>query len=206
VCVALTERADEAAQMSKVVKLLSQSVELPLVIDSTETDVIRAALEVCPGRPIVNSINLENGRKRCDAILPLCRDYGAAVIALTIDEAGMAKTRERKLEIARRIYDIAINEYGLRPDALIFDALTFTLATGSEEFANSAIETLEGIRAIKRKLAGVLCSLGVSNLSFGLSPALRGPLDAVFLYHAVAAGLDMAIVNPKTSSVLSSAC
>ncbi len=197
VCVALTERADEAAQMSKVVKLLSQSVELPLVIDSTETDVIRAALEVCPGRPIVNSINLENGRKRCDAILPLCRDCGAAVIALTIDEAGMAKTRERKLEIARRIYDIAINEYGLRPDALIFDALTFTLATGSEEFANSAIETLEGIRAIKRELAGVLCSLGVSNLSFGLGPALRGPLNAVFLYHAVAAGLDMAIVNPK---------
>ena len=197
VCVALTERADEAAQMSKVVKLLSQSVELPLVIDSTETDVIRAALEVCPGRPIVNSINLENGRKRCDAILPLCRDYGAAVIALTIDEAGMAKTRARKLEIAQRIYDIAVNEYGLRPDALIFDALTFTLATGSEEFANSAIETLDGIRAIKRELAGVLCSLGVSNLSFGLSPALRGPLNAVFLYHAVAAGLDMAIVNPK---------
>jgi 5-methyltetrahydrofolate--homocysteine methyltransferase len=204
VCVALTERADEAAQMSKVVKLLSQSVELPLVIDSTEADVLRAALETCPGRPIVNSINLENGRKRCDAVLPLCRDYGAAVIALTIDEAGMAKTRERKLEIARRIYDIAVNEYGLRPDALIFDALTFTLATGDAEFANSAIETLEGIRAIKRELSpkgdhipGVLCSLGVSNLSFGLSGPARGPLNAVFLYHAVAAGLDMAIVNPK---------
>ena len=204
VCVALTERADESAQMQKVVKLLSQSVELPLVIDSTEADVIRAALEVCPGRPIINSINLENGRQRCDAVLPLCRDYGAAVIALTIDEAGMAKTRERKLEIARRIYDIAVNEYGLRPDALIFDALTFTLATGDAEFANSAIETLEGIRAIKRELSpkgelasGVLCSLGVSNLSFGLSGAARGPLNAVFLYHAVAAGLDMAIVNPK---------
>ena len=197
VCVALTERADEAAQMQKVVKLLSQTTELPLVIDSTEADVLRAALEVCPGRPIVNSINLENGRKRCDTVLPLCRDYGAAVIALTIDEAGMAKTRERKLEIAKRIYDIAVNEYGLRPDALIFDALTFTLATGDTEFANSAIETLEGIRAIRRELSGVLCSLGVSNLSFGLSPAARGPLNAVFLYHAVAAGLDMAIVNPK---------
>lgn len=202
VCVALTERPDESAQMLKVVKLLSQSVELPLVIDSTEADVIRAALEICPGRPIVNSINLENGRKRCDAILPLCRDYGAAVIALTIDEAGMAKTAQRKLEIARRIYDIAVGEYGLRPDALIFDALTFTLATGDAEFANSAIETLDGIRAIKRELSpqgrpGVLCSLGVSNLSFGLSGAARGPLNAVFLYHAVAAGLDMAIVNPK---------
>jgi 5-methyltetrahydrofolate--homocysteine methyltransferase len=197
VCVALTERADEAAQMKKVVKLLSQSVELPLVIDSTEADVLRAALEVCPGRPIINSINLENGRKRCDAVLPLCRDYGAAVIALTIDESGMAKTTQRKLEIARRIYDIAVSEYGLRPDALIFDALTFTLATGDAEFADSAIETLEGIRAIKRELPGVLCSLGVSNLSFGLSGAARGPLNAVFLYHAVAAGLDMAIVNPK---------
>jgi len=197
VCVALTERADEAAMMQKVVKLLSQSVELPLVIDSTEADVLRAALEVCPGRPIINSINLENGRKRCDAVLPLCRDYGAAVIALTIDEAGMAKTRGRKLDVARRIYDIAVNEYGLRPDALIFDALTFTLATGDAEFANSAVETLEGLRAIKRELPGVLCSLGVSNLSFGLSGAARGPLNAVFLYHAVAAGLDMAIVNPK---------
>ena len=197
VCVALTERADEAAQMSKVVKLLSQSVELPLVLDSTEADVIRAALEVCPGRPIINSINLENGRKRCDAILPLYRDYGAAVIALTIDEAGMAKTAQRKLDIARRIYDIAANEYGLEPDALIFDALTFTLATGDAEFANSAVETLDGIRAIKRELPRVLCSLGVSNLSFGLSGAARGPLNAVFLYHAVAAGLDMAIVNPK---------
>jgi len=197
VCVALTERADESAQMSKVVKLLSQSVEPPLVIDSTEADVIRAALEVCPGRPIINSINLENGRKRCDAVLPLCRDYGAAVIALTIDEAGMAKTAQRKLEIAKRIYDIAVSEYSLRPDALIFDALTFTLATGDAEFVDSTIETLEGIRSIKHELPGVLCSLGVSNLSFGLNGAARGPLNAVFLYHAVAAGLDMAIVNPK---------
>ncbi len=105
--------------------------------------------------------------------------------------------RGRKLEIAKRIYHIAVNEYGLRPDALIFDALTFTLATGDAEFANSAVETLEGIRAIKHELPGVLCSLGVSNVSFGLSGAARGPLNAVFLYHAVAAGLDMAIVNPK---------
>jgi 5-methyltetrahydrofolate--homocysteine methyltransferase len=197
VCVALTERADESAQMQKVVKLLSQSVELPLVIDSTEPEVIRAALEVCPGRPIVNSINLEDGRQRCDKVLRLCRDYGAAVIALTIDEAGMARTRLRKLEVARRIYDIAVNEYALRPDALIFDVLTFTLATGDAEFTTSAVETLEGIRAVKQDLPGVLCTLGVSNISFGLSAAARRPLNAVFLYHAVAAGLDMAIVNPK---------
>lgn len=197
VCVALTERADEAAQMQKVVKLLSQSIELPLVIDSTEADVIRAALEVYPGRPIINSINLENGRKQCDTVLSLCRDFGAAVIALTIDEDGMAKTRERKLTIARRIYGMAINEYDLRPEALIFDALVFALAMGDVEFINSAVETLEGIRSIKRDLPGVLCSLGVSNISFGLSGTARRPLNAVFLYHALAAGLDIAMVNPK---------
>jgi 5-methyltetrahydrofolate--homocysteine methyltransferase len=197
VCVALTERADESAQMQRVVKLLSQSVELPLVIDSTEPEVIRAALEVCPGRPIVNSINLEDGRKRCDTVLTLCRDYGAAVIALTIDEAGMARTRQRKLEVAQRIYDIAVNDHALRPDALIFDVLTFTLATGDAEFTTSAIETLEGIRAVKQELPGVLCTLGVSNVSFGLSAAARRPLNAVFLYHATAAGLDMAIINPR---------
>jgi 5-methyltetrahydrofolate--homocysteine methyltransferase len=197
VCVALTERPDESAQMQKLVKLLSQSVELPLVIDSTEPEVIRAALEVCPGRPIVNSINLENGRKRCDTVLTLCRDYGAAVIALTIDEAGMARTRQHKLEVARRIYDIAVNDHALRPDALIFDVLTFTLATGDAEFTTSAIETLEGIRALKQELPGVLCTLGVSNVSFGLSAVARRPLNAVFLYHAIAAGLDMAIINPR---------
>jgi 5-methyltetrahydrofolate--homocysteine methyltransferase len=197
VCVALTERPDEAAQMQKVIRLLSQTVELPLVLDSTELEVIRGGLEVCSGRPIINSINLEDGRRRCDAVLPFCRDYGAAVIALTIDEAGMARTRERKLQVARRLYDLAVNEYALRPDALIVDPLTFTLATGDAEFVLSAVETLEGISTIKREIPGVLCSLGISNVSFGLSPAARAPLNAVFLYHAVAAGLDLAIINPR---------
>jgi 5-methyltetrahydrofolate--homocysteine methyltransferase len=137
VCVALTERADEAEQMSKVVKLLSMSVETPLVIDSTEANVIEAALEHIPGRGIVNSINMENGRKRIDAVVPLVRKHGAAVIALTIDEIGMAKTRERKLEVARKIYDIVVGEYGLSPEDLIYDALTFTLATGDAEWIDS---------------------------------------------------------------------
>jgi len=197
VCVALTERADEAAQMQKVVKLLSMGVEAPLMIDSTEADVLEAALSIYPGRGIINSINLENGRERVDTVLPITARYGAAVVALTIDEVGMAKTAERKLEIARQIHDIAVNEYGLPPDALIFDALTFTLATGDPEFANSAIETLEGIKRIKSELPGVLTNLGVSNLSFGLGKAARYVLNSVFLYHAVDAGLDMAIVNPK---------
>ncbi len=197
ICVALTERADEAQQMQTVVKLLAQTVELPLVLDSTEVDVIQAALEVCPGRPLINSINLENGRARADAVLELCRDFGAAVIALTIDEAGMARTGTRKLEIARRLYDLAVHEHGLPPEALIFDTLTFTLATGGADLSHSAVETLEGIRAIKQELPGVLCSLGVSNVSFGLSGAARGPLNAVFFHHAVAAGMDVAMVNPR---------
>ena len=196
VCVALTERADEAAQMRAIVRLLSQSVEAPLVIDTTEASVVQAALENYPGRAIVNSINLENGRARIDAIAPLLKAHGAAVIALTIDEEGMAHTAARKLAIARRIYDLCVNEHGLEPSDLIFDPLTFTLATGQDDLRRSAIETIAGIRAIKEALPGVLTSLGVSNLSFGLSPAARGVLNSVFLYHCVQAGLDMAIVNP----------
>ncbi|MGH9424147.1 MAG: dihydropteroate synthase, partial [Thermoanaerobaculia bacterium] len=196
VCVALTERGDEADQMSKVVKLLSMSVETPLVIDSTEANVIEAALEHIPGRGIVNSINMENGRKRIDSVVPLVKKHGAAVIALTIDEIGMAKTRERKLEVARKIYDIVVGEYGLAPEDIIYDALTFTLATGDAEWIDSGKETVEGIRLIKRELPGVSTILGVSNVSFGLTPDARGVLNSVFLHHCVQAGLDAAIVNP----------
>jgi 5-methyltetrahydrofolate--homocysteine methyltransferase len=196
VCVALTERADEAEQMSKVVKLLSMSVETPLIIDSTEANVIEAALEHIPGRGIVNSINMENGRKRIDAVVPLVKKHGAAVIALTIDEIGMAKTRERKLEVAKKIYTIVVDEYGLAPEDIIYDALTFTLATGDPEWIDSGHETIEGIRLIKRELPGVSTILGVSNVSFGLTPEARAVLNSVFLHHCVAAGLDAAIVNP----------
>ncbi|MBW3572502.1 MAG: methionine synthase [Gemmatimonadetes bacterium] len=198
VCVALTERQDEGAQMRTVVKLLSQGVEAPLCIDSTEADVIRTALEQSPGRAIVNSINLENGRERIDAVLPAVAAHGAAVVALTIDRdlGGMTKTAETKLQAARKIHDIAVHEFGLAPDALIFDALTFTLATGDEEFRRSAVETIEGIRAIKRELPGVLTTLGVSNVSFGLQPHARAVLNSVFLHYCVQAGLDTAIINP----------
>ncbi len=195
VCTALTERTDEEQQTAALVKRLAQSTEAPLVIDSTEPRVIEAALKIYAGRPVVNSINLENGRVKLDAVMPLVREAGAAVIALTIDETGMAKTAERKLEIARRITDIVTGEYEIPPGALIFDALTFTLATGDQEYADSAVETIEGIRAIKRELPGVLTSLGVSNVSFGLKPAARAALNSVMLHHCVAAGLDMALVN-----------
>src|SRR5687767_4840243 len=196
VCVALTERADEAEQMAKVVKLLSMTVETPLMIDSTEAPVIEKALEHVPGRAIINSINMENGRKRIDSVVPLAKKHGAALVALTIDEIGMAKTRERKLEVARKIYDIVVGEYGLSASDLVYDALTFTLATGDAEWIESAKETIEGIRLIKRELPGVFTILGVSNVSFGLSPEARAVLNSVFLHHCVQAGLDAAIVNP----------
>lgn len=196
VCVALTERSDENETMRKVVKILSSSVPAPLVIDSTEPDVIEAALSSAPGRCLINSTHLEGGRAKADKILALASRYNAAVIALTIDEQGMARTADRKLEVARRIYDIAVNDFGLKPQDIVFDALTFTLATGDAEFSQSAIETLDGIKKIKNELPGVLTSLGVSNVSFGLSPAVRSVLNSVMLYHAVQAGLDMAIVNP----------
>lgn len=129
ISVAMTERADEVEQMRKVVKKLSMGVETPLMIDSTEADVIQAALEIYPGRAIVNSINMEDGRGKIERVAPLLVEHGAATVALCIDEIGMAKTRERKLEVARKIHDIVVGEYGLSPDALLFDALTFPLTT-----------------------------------------------------------------------------
>jgi 5-methyltetrahydrofolate--homocysteine methyltransferase len=193
--VALTERTDEAQQMATLVKKLSMGIEAPLMIDTTEADVIKAALESYPGRALINSINMENGRKRIESVLPLAIEHGAAVVALTIDEQGMGKTVERKVEIAHKIYDICINEYGLPPDALIFDPLTFPITTGQEDLQTAAIETIEAIRRIKSELPGVMTISGVSNVSFGLKPHARAVLNSVFLYHEVRAGLDMAIVN-----------
>ncbi|HEV7678572.1 MAG TPA: methionine synthase [Candidatus Dormibacteraeota bacterium] len=198
--VALTERTDEAEQMRLLVKKLQMAVETPLVVDTTEADVVRAALETYPGRCVINSINLEDGRTRADAFLPMIRDHGAAVIALTIDSSGdvggMAKTGDTKLLAARRIHDIAVGEYGLQPSQLLFDALTFTLATGQEEYLDSAVETIEGIRRIKQELPGVFTTLGLSNVSFGFAAAARPVLNSVFLYHCIQAGLDTVIINP----------
>ncbi len=197
VCVALTERSDEDEQMQAVVERISLTQPAPIQVDSTEPEVIRAALEKIPGRAIVNSINLEAGRDKADVVVPLARAHGAALIALTIDEVGMAKTAERKLEIAKRIRDLACEEHGLDPEALIFDALTFTLTTGDDEWKPSAIETIEGIRRIKAEIPGVKTSLGVSNVSFGVGQPARAVLNSVFLHHCVEAGLDLAMVNPN---------
>jgi 5-methyltetrahydrofolate--homocysteine methyltransferase len=196
VCVALTERADEGEMMATLVKRLAMGVEMPLAFDSTDAGVIARALETYPGRALINSINMESGRERIDAVVPHAVRHGAACVALTIDEDGMAKTAERKLAVARRIHDICVGEFGMDAGDLIFDALTFTLATGQDEFRRSAVETIEGIRAVKRELPGVWTVLGVSNVSFGLSPPARAVLNSAFLHHAVDAGLDAAIVNP----------
>ncbi|HET9870172.1 MAG TPA: homocysteine S-methyltransferase family protein, partial [bacterium] len=176
VCVALTERADEKDQMKKVVKKLALGVDSPLMIDSTEAEVIEEALKIYPGRALINSINLEGDGGRVKRVCPLAKKYGAAVVAMTIDdlyydkskpaEKGMAKTAARKLEVAKKITDICVNEYGLPAEDIVFDPLTFTLATGEEEFRNSAVETMEGIRAIKKEIPGVRTVLGLSNVSF----------------------------------------
>src|ERR671922_555079 len=197
VCVALTERSDEDEQMRQVVKRIALTQPAPIQVDSTEPEVIEAALEQIPGRAIVNSVNLEAGRDKLDRVVPIAKAHGAALIALTIDEVGMAKTGERKLEVAKRIKELACDEHGLDPELLIFDALTFTLTTGDDEWKPSTVETIEGIRAIKRELPGVKTSLGVSNVSFGIGVQARSVLNSVFLHHCVQAGLDLAMVNPN---------
>jgi 5-methyltetrahydrofolate--homocysteine methyltransferase len=196
-CVALTERADEDEQMRLVAKKVSLTQPAPIQIDSTEPEVIERALEQVPGRGIVNSVNLEAGREKLDRVVPLALAHGAALIALTIDEVGMAKTAERKVEIAKRIRDLCCEEHGLDPELLIFDCLTFTLTTGDEEWRPSAVETIAGIKAIKEQIPHVKTSLGVSNVSFGVSPGARAVLNSVFLHHCVQAGLDLAMVNPN---------
>src|SRR3954463_13212549 len=196
VCVALTERQDEAEQMRQVVKRIALTQPSPIQVDSTEPEVIEAALEQIPGRAIVNSVNLEAGRDKLDRVAPLAVKHGAALIALTIDEVGMAKTADRKVEIAQRIAELT-DKHGLDRELLIFDVLTFTLTTGDEEWRPSAGETIEGIRRVKEALPGVKTSLGVSNVSFGVSPRARAVLNSVFLHHCVEAGLDLAMVNPN---------
>ena len=196
-CVALTERQDEDEQMRLVAKNVSLTQPAPIQVDSTEPDVIETALDQIPGRAIVNSVNLEAGRDKLDKVVPIAMEHGAALIALTIDEVGMAKTRERKLEIAQRIHELVCDEHGLDPELLIFDVLTFTLTTGDDEWKPSAVETIEGIRRIKEELPGVKTSLGVSNVSFGVGLPARAVLNSVFLHHCVEAGLDLAMVNPN---------
>ncbi|MBI4533126.1 MAG: homocysteine S-methyltransferase family protein, partial [Candidatus Melainabacteria bacterium] len=192
-CTAYVGR-DETKDMSVLVKRLNTELQIPLMIDTTEYPVLQTALELIAGKPIVNSINLEDGEQKLLEKVDLVTRFGAAAIALTIDEEGMAKTTKHKLEVARRIYNLA-TKAGMKPENIIFDPLTFTLSTGAEEDRKLGIETLRSIRLIKDTLPGVKTSLGVSNISFGFDPHIRQILNSVFLHYAVEAGLDMAIVN-----------
>ncbi len=194
VCVAYAGRG-EVSDMRELITRFNTQISIPLVLDSTEAVVIEEALQRIGGKAIVNSINLEDGEGRLEKVVACCRNYGAAVIALTIDENGMAKTAGAKLAVARRIYKLAVEKHGLKPHDLIFDMLTFTLGSGDEEFRRAGIETLEAIRLVKKEFPEVHTILGVSNVSFGLNPSLRHVLNSVFLHHAVEAGLDMAIVH-----------
>ncbi|MFH1878299.1 MAG: dihydropteroate synthase, partial [Candidatus Omnitrophota bacterium] len=196
VCAVLTERDTEKRDAVIIFKNLAESVPLPLMIDSTDPEVIKAALENYPGTAFINSVNLEDGGVKARAVFALAREHGGFVVNLVIDEEGMAKTVERKINIAERLYRIAVEEYKLEPYRLIFDLLTFTLGTGEKEYARSAVNTYEGIKELKNRFPGVLTVLGVSNVSFGLPLPARKVLNAVFLGHAVRAGLDLAIINP----------
>jgi 5-methyltetrahydrofolate--homocysteine methyltransferase len=186
---------DEQAYMNSVLEKIATRVPAPILVDSTEAAVIEEALKRIPGKPIINSINLEDGEKRTSLVLPMARRYGAAVIALTIDEQGMALTADRKVAIAHRIHDLAVNKYGLRSEDLLFDALTLPISTGQEDYRSAAIETLEAVRRIKLELPRSRTVLGVSNISFGLNAYPRRVLNSVFLKEAVDRGLDAAIVN-----------
>lgn len=196
ICVATTERADERAFMLNLVKKLSMEIDAPLVIDSTDPDVIESAVEQIPGRPIINSINLEGDGSRFQRLAPIMAKYGLPAIALCIGPKGMAKTPQEKVETAELLYETG-KKYGLKIEQFIFDVLTFTLATGEDEFLDAGKNTLEGIKLVKEKFPNSFTTLGLSNISFGLSPAARKVLNSIFLYHAVKSGLDTAIVNSK---------
>src|SRR5271163_4086350 len=186
---------DEKGYISAILEKIATRVPAPILIDSTEADVVEEALKRIPGKAIINSINLEDGEKRTSKVLPMAKRYGAGVIALTIDEEGMALTADRKVAIAHRIFDLATKKYGIRPVDLLFDTLTLPISTGQEEYRSAGIETLAAVKRIRQELPEVKTVLGVSNISFGLDAYPRRVLNSVFLHEAVENGLDVAIVN-----------
>lgn len=196
ICLANPDR-DEVEDMRNFMQEVVKKVKVPLVIDSTDEKVMEEALKFSQGKAIINSINLEDGEERFDAVMPLVKKYGASIVVGTIDEIGMAVTREKKLEVAKRSYDLLTQKWGIEPEDIIFDPLMFPVGTGDEQYIGAAEETIEGIRLIKQELPGCLTVLGVSNVSFGLPPVGREVLNAVYLYHCTQAGLDYAIVNTE---------
>ena len=188
---------DEIKDMKAVISRFNEKIPIPLMPDSTQPSALETALKCIGGRPILNSANLEDGEERFNRICQLAKRYGAALVLLTIDEKGMAKTKERKVEIAERMYRIATEKHGINPGDLVFDVLTFTVGSGDEEYRDAAVHTIEAIKEIKEKHPEVGFVLGISNVSFGLDKTARKYLNSVFLHHCVEAGLTMAIINPK---------
>ncbi|MEI2280101.1 methionine synthase [Paenibacillus polysaccharolyticus] len=196
VCVQDPDR-EETEDMIKFLELVVKKVKVPLMIDTTDASVIDTALQYSQGKAIINSINLEDGEEKFELVTPLLHKYGGAVVVGTIDERGQAISREDKLDVAKRSYDLLVNKYGLKPEDLIFDTLVFPVGTGDEQYIGSAKETIEGIRIIKEALPECHTILGISNISFGLPEAGREVLNSVFLYECTKAGLDYAIVNTE---------
>jgi len=199
VCLANPDR-DEFEDMRNFLEFATKKIRTPLMIDSTDEKVIALALTYCQGKAIINSINLEDGEERFEKIVPLAKKFGAALVVGTIDDdphQGMGITRERKLEIAERSYDLLTKKYEIQPEDIYWDPLVFPCATGDQNYLGSAIETIEGIRLVKQRFPKTRTVLGISNVSFGLPPAGREVLNSVFLYHCVQAGLDLALVNAE---------
>ncbi|MCX6060631.1 MAG: homocysteine S-methyltransferase family protein, partial [Campylobacterales bacterium] len=188
---------DETKDMNAVMALYSQKINLPMMPDSTQTAALEAALKLIGGKPIINSVNLEDGIEKFDHICQMAKKFGAALVCLTIDEVGMAKTVERKLEIAERIYTLATEKHGINPEDLVFDLLTFTVGSGDEEYRDAAIQTIDAIRELRTRHPEVGAVLGLSNISFGLDKDARPYLNSVFLHHCIKAGLTSVIINVK---------
>ena len=197
VCVDYVGR-DGVIDMREIASRYATASTLPIMLDSTEPQVIEAGLEMLGGRSVINSVNFEDGEgpeSRFARVMPVVREHGAAVVALTIDEEGQARTAAKKVAIADRLIRTLTGQWGMRESDILLDCLTFTLATGQEESRRDAIETIEGIRRLKEAHPDVQTTLGLSNVSFGLNPAARQVLNSVFLHECVRAGLDSAIVH-----------
>jgi len=190
---------DENKDMSEVVGRYTQKISLPLMPDTTQVKALEVALKHIGGKPIINSVNLEDGIGKFDIVCSLAKRFGCALVCLTIDEVGMAKTKDDKIRIAQRIYELATEKYGIDARDLVFDLLTFTVGSGDEEYFTAAIDVIEAIREFHKMHPEVGFVLGVSNISFGLAKNAREYLNSVFLYHCVEAGLSMAIVNVKNT-------
>lgn len=188
---------DETRDMNKVIGLYAQKIPLPLMPDSTQTAALEEALKMIGGKPIINSVNLEDGIEKFDAVCSLAKKFGASLVCLTIDEVGMAKTLEHKLEVAERIYERATQLHGIKAEDLVFDVLTFTLGSGDEEYRDAGIQTIDAIRELRLRHPEVGTTLGLSNISFGLDKDARPYLNSIFLDHCIKAGLTSVIINVK---------